>query len=63
MVKSTTYTKDNGSGINWKVGAAAVLPRENVVFLGSSRFYTVYAAELAGILLALHIAFAQTGTE
>jgi ribonuclease HI len=49
----------DGSGINGKIGAAAVCPAINAtedVYLGSSKHFTVYAAELAGIAGALLIA-------
>lgn len=43
----------DGSGINKKVGAAAVAPHRTIkFFLGSIANYTVYSAELYGIILA-----------
>ena len=49
----------DGSGINNKVGAAAVAPEEGVTmksFLGTFKCFTVYTAELRGIDMALIIA-------
>ncbi len=57
----TSYYTD-GSEINEKVGAAAVQLGQRLksisVFLGSSIHYTVYAAELFEILVALYMALA-----
>ena len=62
---SASYYTDE-SGINQKVGAAAVQIGHNSqnvsVFLGSISCYTVYAAELSGILVVLHIAAANRST-
>ena len=59
---SASYYTD-GSDINQKVGAAAVQIGHNsqnvLVFLGSTSCYTVYAAELSGILVVLHMAAAN----
>lgn len=49
----------DGSGIDGKIGAAAVAPQQGrvkKVFLGNKSTSTVYAAELKGIYLALKIA-------
>jgi ribonuclease HI len=49
----------DGSGINGKIGAAAVAPQLNQTqraFLGSTKEATVYLAEVCGINLALDIA-------
>ena len=58
-IESVGYYTD-GSGINQKVGAAAVQLGQRFsnisVFLGSNTYYTVYAAELSGILVAIHMA-------
>ncbi len=46
----------DGSGINKKVGAAAVLPDIGSpygIYLGPSNWFTVYSAELHGVLQAL----------
>lgn len=60
-IEGAGYYTD-GSGINQKVGAAAVRLGQifsNIsVFLGSNLYYTVYAAELSGILVAIHMALA-----
>lgn len=60
-IESAGYYTD-GSGINQKVGAAAVQLGQRFgnisVFLGSNAYYTVYAAELSGIWLAIHMALA-----
>jgi exonuclease III len=53
--RSPHYFTD-GSGINGKVGTACVdglTRRKAVAYLGKEEDYTVYSAELAGILLAL----------
>ena len=55
----------DGSGINGKVGAAAVALQLDVVkqtFMGEENTSTVYAAELQGILMALEIAIGQLST-
>ena len=61
VIESAGYYTD-GSGINQKVGAAAVQLVQGFsnisVFLGSIIYYTVYAAELSGILVAIHMALA-----
>jgi ribonuclease HI len=49
----------DGSGINRKVGAAAVAPTLNMytsAYLGRETTSTVYAAKLVGILMGLEIA-------
>jgi ribonuclease HI len=49
----------DGSGINNKIGAAAVAPRMNIIkqaYMGSEKTSTVYAGELEGIRMALEIA-------
>jgi hypothetical protein len=49
----------NGSGINRKVGAAAVAPaidKHTSAYMGKETTSTVYAAKLVGILIALEIA-------
>jgi len=47
----------DGSGINKKIGAAAVAPHRTIKsFLGSIANYTVYSAELYGIILATILA-------
>jgi len=47
----------DGSGINKKIGAAAVAPHRTIKsFLGSTANYTVYSAELYGIILATILA-------
>ncbi len=54
----------DGSGIDGKIGAAAVAPqqgRAKKVFLGDKYTSTVYAAELKGIYLALKIAQQELG--
>ena len=46
----------DGSGINDKIGAAAVVPSQGIVcraFLGPSHCFTVYSGELQGIAMAL----------
>ena len=51
-----TMIYTDGSGINKKVGAAAISPHLGsmlCVFLGSSTWYTIYSAELHGIVQAL----------
>ena len=53
-----TMIYTDGSGINKKIDIAAVLPASNVVrriYMGSSEWYTVYSAELCGIVIALEI--------
>lgn len=59
---SASYYTD-GSGINQKVGAATAQVGHHSqsfpVFLGSTSCHTVYAAELFGILEALHIVVAS----
>lgn len=52
----------DGSAINRKVGAAVVAPTQSFtlrLFLGPSPFYTVYSADLVGILGALQLALAR----
>lgn len=52
----------DGSAINKKVGAAVVASTQAFtlrLFLGAASFYTVYSAELVGILGALHLALAR----
>ena len=47
----------DGSGINGKIGAAAVIPSQNATFkayLGSAHFFTVYSGELQGVAMALN---------
>ena len=47
----------DGSGINGKIGAAAVIPSQNASFkayLGSAHFFTVYLGELQGVAMALN---------
>ena len=60
-IESAGYYTD-GSGFNQKVGAAAVQLGQGFsnisVFLGSNIYYTVFAAELSGILVAIHMALA-----
>ena len=60
-IESADYYTD-GSGINQKMGAAAVQLGQGFsnfsVFLGSNTYYTVYAAEFSGILVAIHMALA-----
>lgn len=62
-IESAGYYTD-GSGINQKVGVAVAAVQlgqgfSNIsVFLGSNIYYTVYAAELSGILVAIHMALA-----
>lgn len=54
------YTDE--SAINKKVGAAVVASTEAFtlwLFLGAASFYTLYLAELGGILGALHLALAR----
>lgn len=54
--KGHTMIYTDGSGINKKVGAAAVSPDIDStlsVYMGTSDWYTVYSAELHGILQAL----------
>ena len=49
----------DGSGINNKVGAAAVAPKADIInktFMGSMEHYTIYTAELRGIHMALIMA-------
>jgi len=49
----------DGSGINNKIGAAAVVPRMNIIkqaYMGNEKTSTVYAGELEGIRMALEIA-------
>jgi ribonuclease HI len=56
--QSVTAVYTDGSGINGRVGAAAVCPQCNEtrsVYMGEQSEATVYAAELQGILLALII--------
>lgn len=56
----------DGSGINDKIGAAAVLPSQGIVckaFLGPSHCFTVYSGELQGIAMALNIALSQTNSQ
>ena len=44
----------DGSGINNKIGAAMVYgPTIFMLYIGSSLFFTVYSAELLGILIAI----------
>ena len=61
--ESTGYYTD-WSGINQKVGATAVQLGQTFkkvsAFLGSSIYYTIYAAELSGILVPLHMALADS---
>ena len=61
-IASASYYTDE-SGINQKVGAAAVQISHNfqniLVFLGLISCYTVYAAELFRILVTLHMAAAN----
>lgn len=48
----------DGSGINGKIGASAVTASiSDQAYLGPDTQYTVFAGELYGILLALHIAY------
>lgn len=52
----------DGSAINQKVLAAVVAPTQTFTlwpFLGASSFYTIYSAELAGILGAFHLALTR----
>ena len=64
-IKSAGYYTDE-NGINQKVGAAAVQLGQGFsnisVFSGSNTYYTVYAAELSGILVAIHMALAIPST-
>jgi hypothetical protein len=52
----------DGSGINGKIGAAAVAPEVQITrtaYLGRDDTHTVYSAELEGIFMAITIALAQ----
>ena len=52
----------NDSGINNKIGAAAVFPLQRIIcktFLSPSHCFTVYSEELQGIALALNIILSQ----
>jgi ribonuclease HI len=52
----------DGSGINSKMGAAAVAPQLEIIrqaFMGDETVSTVYSAELEGIHMALRIAQSQ----
>ena len=54
----------DGSGINKKIGTAAVYPATIEVrrmYIGSSEWYTVYSAELCGIVIALEMIYAIRG--
>jgi ribonuclease HI len=56
--QSITAVYTDGSGINSRVGAAAVCPQYNKirsVYIGEQSKATVYAAKLQGILLGLII--------
>ena len=48
----------DGSAINEKVGSTHTFTLR--LFLGAASFYTVYSAELAGIMGALHLALARS---
>ena len=55
--KSSSYYTTDGSGINGKIGAAVVIPSQNITFkayLGPAHFFTVYSGELQGIAIALN---------
>lgn len=57
-VPSTLTIYTDGSGINGKIGAAAVAPtigREASALLGPTTHFTVYTGELYGILMAIGI--------
>ncbi len=60
-IDSAGYYKD-GSGINQKVGAAAVQLGQGFsnisVFLGSNIYYTVYTSKVSRILVVIHMALA-----
>ena len=54
----------DGSGINKKIGTAAVHPATMEVrrmYMGSSEWYTVYSAELWGIVITLEMVHAMGG--
>lgn len=56
----------DGSGINDKIGAAAVVPSQGIVckaFLGPGHCFTVYSGELQGIAMALNIVLSQTNSQ
>ena len=56
----------DGSGINGKIGAAAVAPSQGTVckaFLGPSYCFTVYSGELQGVAMALNIVLSQTNSQ
>lgn len=47
----------DGSGINGKIGAAAVIPSQNITlkaYLGPAHFFTVYSGELQKVAMALN---------
>ena len=59
-----TMVYTDGSGINKKIGTAAVHPATIEVrrmYMGSSEWYTVYSAELYGIVIALEMVHTMGG--
>ena len=59
-----TMIYTDGSGINKKIGTAAVHPASKEVrrmYMGNSEWYTVYSAELCGIVIALEMVQALGG--
>ncbi len=52
----------DGSGINNKIGEAAVVPTQEIIYkasLGSTQCFTVYSRELQGVAMALNIITSQ----